>query len=106
MIWSARKPYFSASCGRIQRAHDHRFHRDFAGVFRFGEPRVLVHHAGEQRLIERAPVHADAHRLLILDGDFDHGAEVVVVLAADADVAGIDAVLGQRARALGILLEQ
>ena len=28
---------------------------------------------------------------------FDHGAEVVVVLPADVDVAGIDAVLGQRA---------
>ena len=57
-------------------------------------------------LVERAPVHADAHRLLVLDGDFDHGAEVVVVLAADADVAGIDAVLGERAGALGILLQQ
>ena len=31
----------------IQRAYDHRFHRDFACVFRFGEARVLVHHAGE-----------------------------------------------------------
>ena len=40
------------------------------------------------------------------DGDFDHGAEIVVVLAADADVAGIDAVFRQRAGALGILLEQ
>ena len=71
-----------------------------------GEQGILVHHAGEQGAVERAPVHADAHRLLILDGDFDHGAEVVVVLAADADVAGIDAVLGERARALGILLQQ
>ena len=57
-------------------------------------------------MIERAPVHADANRLLILDRDFDHGAEVGVVLAADADVAGIDAVLGQGAGALGIFLEQ
>jgi hypothetical protein len=68
--------------------------------------RVLVHHAREQRLVERAPVHADAHRLAVLDGHFDHGAEIVVVLLADVDVAGIDAVLGQRARALGILLQQ
>ena len=46
---------------------------------------VLVHHLGEQRLVERAPVDADADGLLVLDGDFDHGAEVVVVLAADGD---------------------
>ena len=61
---------------------------------------------GEQRLVERSPVHADAHRLLVLDRNLDHGAEIVVVLASDADVAGIDAVLGQRPGALGILLQQ
>ena len=67
---------------------------------------VLVHHAREQRAVERAPVHADAHRLAVFDGGFDHGAEIVVVLFADVDVAGIDAVFGQRARACGILLQQ
>ena len=44
--------------------------------------------------------------LLVLDGNLDHGAEVVVVAAAHADVAGIDAVLGQGAGALGVLLQQ
>jgi len=53
-----------------------------------------------------APHHADAHRLLVLHRDLDHGAEVVVVLAADADVAGVDAVLGEGAGALGIFLQQ
>ncbi len=42
----------------------------------------------------------------MLDGDFDHGAEVVVVFLADVDVAGIDAVLGECARTVGILLEE
>ena len=74
---------------RIQRAHDHRFHCDFSGVFRFGEARVLVHHSGEQSLIERAPVHADAHRLLILDGHFDHGAEVGVVFRPIPTLPGL-----------------
>ncbi len=60
----------------------------------------------QQRLVERSPVHADAHRLLVLDRNLDHGAEIVVVFASDADVAGVDAVLGQRAGALGIFLEQ
>ena len=71
-----------------------------------GQLGVLVHHAGEQRLIERAPVDADADGLLILDGALDHGAEVVVVLAADGGVAGVDAVLGESARGGGIFLEQ
>ena len=56
--------------------------------------------------IERAPVDADAHRAIVLDGGFDHGAEIVVVLLADVDVAGIDAVLGEGAGAVGILLQQ
>ena len=42
----------------------------------------------------------------MLDGDFDHGAEVVVVLAADGDVAGIDAVLGERLRRCRIFVQQ
>ena len=42
----------------------------------------------------------------MLDGHFDHGAEVVVVLLADVDVAGIDAVFGEGAGAVGILLEE
>ena len=60
----------------------------------------------QQRLVERAPVDADADRLLVLDRDFDHGAEVVVVLAADGDVAGIDAVLGEGLGAVGIFRQQ
>jgi hypothetical protein len=42
----------------------------------------------------------------VLHGNFDHGAEIRVAFGADAGVAGIDAVLGQIARALGILGEQ
>ena len=91
---------------RIQRAHHHGFHGDFAGVFGLVEPRILVHHAGQQRLVERSPVHADAHRLFILHRDFDHGAEIGVARTSNAGVAGIDAVLGQIARALGILGQQ
>ena len=31
-------------------------------------------------LIQRAPVHADPHRLIILDGNFDHLPEILIVL--------------------------
>ncbi len=57
-------------------------------------------------LVERAPVHADAHWLLILHRHFDHSAEIRVASASNAGVSGIDAVLGEIARALGILREQ
>ena len=67
---------------------------------------VLVHHAGEQRLVERAPVDADADRLLVLDGALDHDLEIVVVFLADGGVAGIDAVLGESAGGGGKLLQQ
>src|SRR5882724_6558661 len=85
---------FLGNLSRLQRAYYHGFHHHVASFFGLVESRVLVHHSSKQSLIERAPVHANAHWLLILDRDFDHGAKVVIVLAANADVAGIDAVLG------------
>lgn len=42
----------------------------------------------------------------MLDGDLDHGAEVVVVLAADGAVAGVDTVLGEGFGAVGIFGEE
>ena len=63
---------------------------------RVGELRVRVHHAGQQFLVEAAPVDADAHRLVVLRRGFDHLRELAVVLVALANVAGVDAVLAQR----------
>ena len=68
--------------------------------------RVLIHHAREQLLVEAAPVDADAHRLAVADRALDHGGELLVALRAAADVAGIDAVLGERLRAIRILRQQ
>ena len=106
MICSRTHAVADGQLGGAQRALHHGFHGDVAGVFGFVELRVLVHQAGEQLRVERAPVHANAHGLVVLDGDFDHGAEIVVVFLADGDVAGINAVLGQRFGAVGILLEK
>ena len=92
--------------GGAKRALHHGFHHHVAGVFGLIQLRVRVHQARQQLLVERTPVDADAHGLVILDGNFDHGAKVVVILLADGDVAGIDAVFGQRPRARGILLQQ
>ncbi len=60
----------------------------------------------EQVLVEAAPVDADAHRLAVAAGGLDHRRELRVALAAAADVAGIDAVLGERCRAGGMRREQ
>ena len=81
--------------GVVEGGDDHGFHHDVACGQRVGEAVVVVHHLGEEGLVERAPVDADADGLLVLYCDFDHGAEVVVVFAADGAVARIDAVLGE-----------
>lgn len=74
-------------------------------VVRLAAPRILVHHLRQQILIERAPVHADAHRLVVVDGDLHDRAKVLIASFA-ADVARVDAILGQFAGALGIAREQ
>ncbi len=43
---------------------------------------------------------------MVLDCNLNHGAEIIVVLAPNADVARIDAVLGQRFGTGGVFLEQ
>ncbi len=67
---------------------------------------VGVHHPREQRRVEAAPVDADAHRLVELDRLFDQHGELRIALVPLADVAGIDAELGQRPRALRVLGQQ
>ena len=92
--------------GRAQGALAHRLEHHLAVRARGRTLRVLVHQRGEQRAIERAPVDADPHRLAVGDRNLDHAAEVLVVLVADPDVAGIDAVLVERFRARRVLGEE
>ena len=103
---SPREAVAFGGLGRKQSAGDDGIQGNGARIFGLGQPVILVHHTREQSAIERAPIHADANRLAKFDSGFDHGAEIVVVLFADVDVAGIDAVFGQRARARRIFLQQ
>ena len=57
------------------------------------EAGVLVHQVGQQRLVEGAPIGADADRLAVPDRRLDDGAELPVLLLLEADIAGVDAVL-------------
>ena len=57
---------------------------------------VDVHQMRQHLLVERAPIRADAHGLVVLDRQFDDGAELLVLLFLEADIARIDAVFGER----------
>ena len=70
------------------------------GGQRFRPPGVLVHLARQQPLVQRAPVHADAHGLAVLQGGLDHRAEIRIPLLADVDVARVDAVFRESLRAV------
>ena len=67
---------------------------------------VLVHQPRQQFLIERAPVDADAHRLVVLDRHLDDLGELRVALVLEADIAGIDAVFVERLGAAGVIGQQ
>ena len=105
MIRSCARPVSSASSA--ERSADWSIasiitSRESAGV---GERRVRVHQLGQEGLVERAPVDADAHRLVVLDRH-PHDRLEVLVVALGADVAGVDAVLGQGARGVRVLDQQ
>ena len=88
-----------------ERARDHGVDINLMRVARLRRARVLVHHLCQQILIERSPVHADAHRFPIIDGDLDDRSKVLITSLA-ADVPWIDAVLGESARAVRVFREQ
>ena len=103
----ARQADLLGALGRQQRRLHHRLARHRARIASaFGELGVLVHQLREQLLIERAPVGADAHRLVVLDRHLDDGGELPVLLVLEADIAGIDAVLVERLGAGRMIGEQ
>src|SRR5690348_11829214 len=92
-------------CG-LQSREDHAFVND---VFRSAAEvavSVLLHLLHDELLIERAAVHADAHGLAVVDGDFADGGELFVAAHALADVAGIDAVFVEGPGTFGIFREK
>ena len=92
----ARQPdLLGARAGEKAGLH-HRLAHHRAGGERLGARRVLVHQAGQELLVERAPIDADPDGLRVLDRHLDDGAELPVALLAEADIAGIDAVLVER----------
>ena len=101
-----REAQFLGPAGVVQGRLDQGPAHDLAGFQRFGPGRVLVHHPTQQFLVQAAPVDADAHRFVVAAGQFDDGGELIVAAGTAADVAGIDAQLGQRLGAFGIPAQQ
>ena len=93
----ARKAdFFRALRGQQRRLH-HRLARDGARVARRSAIAAFSSISmGQQFLVERAPVRADAHGLAVPDRPLDDGAELAVLLLLEADVAGVDAVFVER----------
>ena len=92
--------------GRFDRGLHHAVVDDLFGVEAEVAVGVLLHLAHHQLLIERAAIDADAHRLAVVHGDFADRCELLVAPRSRAHVAGIDAVLVQRPRAIGIFRQQ
>ena len=91
----AGQPDLLGPGGGFERRSHHRMAHDRGRVERLGTLAVLVHDARQQVLVEAAPVDPDAHRLVVPAGQFDHLGELLVLFPAEADVARVDAVLGQ-----------
>ena len=105
MIRSRRQPGLLRQPRGAQRRLDHRLDHHLAAVGGLWQQRVGIHHLGQQLLVERAPVDADADRHLVRDRDLDDLRELLVA-ALGADVSRVDAVLGKRGRRLGVLRQQ
>ena len=101
-----RHAEFHGAFCRCQAGDDHGVAHDLGGVLRITGSRVLVHHPGQEFLIERAPVDADPDRLFVLVGDLDHGRELNIALFAKPHITGIDPVLRQCFGAGGVIVQQ
>jgi hypothetical protein len=79
---------------------------DGAGIARSCGLGILVHQPGQELLVERAPIGADAHRLIVFERHLDDGGELLILLVLEADIAGIDAVLVERLGAGRVIGQQ
>ena len=77
---------------RLQRGKYHAIVDDLFGLFAEIPVGVLLHLAHYQLLIQRAAIHADAHRFAIVARDFADRGELFIATLPCANVARINAV--------------
>jgi hypothetical protein len=97
---------FECQLGGLQSGEHHAIVDNFFGFFAEIFVRVLLHFVHDELLIQRAAIHADAHGLAIVARNFADRRKLLVAALARANVAGIDAVLVQRFRALRIFRKE
>ena len=79
---------------------------DFRQFFRGFRAGVFVQFPGQQFLVERPPIDADADWFFMAAGELNHLAELQITLFSTADVAGVDAVFRQRLGTGWMLFQQ
>ena len=100
------EPGLHGEFGRLHRRQHHAFADDVVRLLAEVAVGVLLHLRHDQLLVEGAAVDADAHGLAVFDGHLADGRELFITALAGADVAGIDAVLVERARRAWVSREQ
>ena len=97
---------FEREFRRLKRRKHHALVDDFFGGFAQVAVGIFLHLAHDQLLIQRAAIHADAHRLVVIARHFADGCELLVAALAMAYVAGVDAVFVERGGAIGKFRQQ
>ena len=92
--------------GRFDGRDHHALVQDLFGAAAETAGCVLLHLRHDQLLIERAAVHPDAHRPVVIDGHPADGGEPFITARAGPDVARVDAVFVEGGRARGVAGQQ
>ena len=106
MIWSFRRP--DSRARPVDSSAERTMHSLITVLGRQAEVPVgvLLHAPHHQFLVQRAAVDADSHRLALVGGDLADRGELLVAPPARPDVARVDPVLVERARAVGVAGQQ
>ena len=106
MIWSLPQAAFESQFGRFDAGEHHAIVDDLFGVEAQVAVGVLLHLAHDEFLVERTAIHADADGLAVIDAPLCRSSRTARRGGSRAHISGIDAVLIEGARAIGILGQQ
>ena len=90
----ALEPHFFGQPRRVESRGDECLIHDLFGFPGFSAKAVFIHQAGEQFLVQAAPVHTDTHRFVPTDCGLNHLTKLPIMLVTFADIARIDPVFG------------
>ena len=106
MIWSSRRPRLERQLRRLDRREHHALVDDLLRGLAEIAVGVLLHLRHDELLVEGAAVDADAHGCAVVDRHLADRRELLVTPRAGTDVARVDPVFVERARAVGVAGEE